>query len=215
MRLIAHRGFAGEHPENTLAAFRRVGGADAVEFDVRACESGDPVVIHDETVDRVSDGSGPVADHTLAALRDLDVLETGEGVPTLAEALEAIPEGVGVNAELKEWVPAAVDALASADGVLVSAFDPAVLARARDRASGLDRALLVREAGGAIDRAVDLGCVAIHPEVAVVREDPAFVDRAHDAGLRVNAWTARDPETARDLRGAGVDGLIADYPDLL
>ena len=120
MRLIAHRGFAGVNPENTLTAVGEAATvADAVEVDIRRCATGELVVVHDETVDRVTDGEGPVADHSLAELRGLDVLGTGEGVPTLEAVLEAVPDGVGANVELKEPGTAA-DALAAMDASIPS-----------------------------------------------------------------------------------------------
>lgn len=233
MDCIAHRGFAETNPENTLAAVRAAGSAgeganasaetaaagdrgapcptaDAVEVDVRRCGSGELVVIHDETVDRVSDGTGQVGDLALAELRDLDVLGTGAGVPTLAEVLEAM--AVPLNVELKERGLAG-DALALADGTgadaWYSAFDPAAVREVREY--GGDAALLFAEDGdAAFDRARRLDCVAVHPHHSLC--DAAFVGRAEEAGLAVNAWTVRSRETAATLAEAGVDGVVADAP---
>lgn len=232
MDCIAHRGFAEAHPENTLVAVRAAGGAgtgpiapttgadsnadaaptaDAVEVDVRRCGSGELVVIHDETVDRVSDGTGRVADRPLAQLRELDVLGTGAGVPTLAEAFEAA--AVPVNVELKERGLAG-DALERADEAGVdawySAFDPIAVEETNER--GGEAALLVgQNAGDALDRARRLDCAALHPHHSLC--DAAFVEQAQAAGLAVNAWTVRSRETAAELSEAGTDGLIADAPD--
>ncbi|PSP49746.1 glycerophosphodiester phosphodiesterase [Halobacteriales archaeon QH_7_69_31] len=218
MRLIAHRGFAAVNPENTLRAVRSAARvADAVEVDVRRCGSGELVVIHDATVDRVTDGAGPVADHTLAELGDVDVLGTGEGVPTLSAVLGAVPDDVAVNVELKEDGTAA-DALAavndSAADAWISAFDPDVLAACRSADASVPRALLARADGvAAIDTARKLDCAALHPAAGVC--DGHLVDRAHAAGLAVDAWTVVRPGTARSLADRGVDGLIADRPDVL
>lgn len=213
MRLIAHRGFAGRHPENTLQAVREaVSLADAVEVDVRRCASGELVVIHDDTVDRVTDGSGPVAEHSLAELRALDVLETGEGVPTLAEVLDAVPPAVGVNAELKED-GLARDALElsgdAAPQVTISSFVEGELAVCRELAPDVPRAyLFADDPDRALDRAAALSCTYLHP--AHAHCDERLVDRAHRAGMSVNAWTVDDEETAERLAEAGVDGVIAD-----
>ncbi len=103
MRLIAHRGFAATAPENTIAAVQSAAEyADAVEFDVRRCGSGELVVIHDETVDRVTGGVGAVADSSLEELQSLTVLQSGERVPTLEEMLEVVPPSVEINLEMKE-----------------------------------------------------------------------------------------------------------------
>ena len=125
MRLIAHRGFAGERPENTLSAVRRaVESADAVEVDARRCASGEVVVVHDETVDRVTDGTGPVDERTREELAVLSVLGSDEGVPTLGEVAAAIPDGVGLVLELKEAGIAedALAAVAGVDDLVVSSF---------------------------------------------------------------------------------------------
>jgi glycerophosphoryl diester phosphodiesterase len=211
VRCIAHRGFALDRPENTLPAFRAAAeGADAVELDVRRCGSGELVVVHDETVDRVTDASGPVAGMDAAALADLRVLDTEAGIPTLAAALDAIPDDVAVNVELKErgLTESLVVAVDGVDNeVLVSSFLPGVLAAV----GALPCALLVgpdADPNDAVDRAHSLSCQAIHPHDSLCTD--RFVACAHETGLDVNAWTVRNEETARRLAAAGVDGLIAD-----
>lgn len=211
MDCIAHRGFAGVNPENTLPAVRAAAaGADCIEVDVRRCGSGELVVIHDEEVDRVTDGTGRVGELPLERLRDLEVLGSGTGVPTLAEVVEAA--SVPLNVELKER-GLVVDALDLADDAGVdafySAFDPAVVEAVRER--GAPAAPLFFESPeGALDFARRLDCVAVHPQLGLC--DDAFLARAADAGLAVNAWTVRSREAGRTLADAGVDGLIADAP---
>lgn len=219
MRVIAHRGFAAEHPENTLAAFRAASAsADAVEFDVRQCGSGDLVVIHDATVDRVTDATGSVSSFAASELGALDVVESGEGVPTLRDALDAVPPDVGVNAEVKEDGVAAdaASALAAAPhDVLVSSFSADALAGVRDAEPGVPVALLFRgDSGGNLQRALGLDCAAVHPRADLCL-DADIVAAAHDAGMDVNAWTVADRETAVTLRQVGVDGVIADRADVV
>ena len=217
MELIAHRGFAARHPENTLRAVRSAAErADWVEVDVRRSADGEPVVIHDATVDRVTDATGPVGDHAAAALAELSVRDSGEGVPTLRAVVDALPDGVGLNAELKTPVRAALDDLRALDRrrVLVSAFEASVLSDVAER-SQFDRAYLVgpdENPTAAVETAAELGCAAVHPYHSLV--DTPFVDRAHERDLAVNAWTVRERSTADRLRAAGVDGLIADHPDV-
>lgn len=238
MRLIAHRGFADAHPENTLSAVRLAAErADAVEVDARRCGSGEVVVIHDATVDRVTDGAGRVDGLTRAELAALSVYGSGEGVPTLADVAAALPAWVGLVLELKETGLAA-DALAAAadvDDLVVSSFLPEALAECREADAEVPTALNVAGGdvetgtdggGGAtgsgadrgrrsagIERAVDLDCAAVHPHHGLCV--PEYVRRAHDAGLAVNAWTVVERETARALAEAGVDGVIADRADVL
>lgn len=217
MRLIAHRGFADEHPENTLRAVREASAvADMIEVDVRQCGSGELVVFHDETVGRVTDGVGALSEYTLPELRALSVGDSGESIPTLTAVLAALPEDVGINVELKE--PVAADALKLLSTVdneaLVSSFDADHLRAVRAVDPEVPTALVwAGDAGDPVDEALELGCRAIHPEWSLC--DGAFVDRAHDAGLTVNAWTVKRRSTAQDLRSLGVDGVIADRSDVV
>lgn len=217
MDLFAHRGFAARHPENTRRAVRAAARqADWVEVDVRRCRTGEPVVVHDATLDRVTDATGPVAERDRETLAGLSVLGSGDGVPTLAAVLEDLaPLAVGVNLELKEPVWTALDRVRASgvagERVLVSSFDADTLRGVGER-SGLDTAYLADAARDALSVATDLGCAAVHPHHSLV--DPGFVDRAHDEGLAVNAWTVAERSTADRLRAAGVDGVIADHPDV-
>ena len=213
MRCIAHRGFAGEFAENTVGAVASAAEvADWVEVDVRRCGSGEIVVVHDATVDRVTDATGEVAELSQTELARLNVLDSGEGIPTLAEVLEVLPPSVGINVELKEGGLAAdvVDALAAHDGgILISSFDAGALAEVTVLAD-YPRALVVEaDANERLSRAADLNCTAIHPHWDLC--DERFVTRAHEANMTVNAWTIRDSVGAVSARNAGVDGLISDY----
>lgn len=216
MRCIAHRGFAERHPENTVAAVRAASEhADTIEIDLRRCGSGEPVVIHDATVDRVTDGSGAVADLSAETLADLDVLGSGEGVPTFDAVLEAIPEAVVLNTELKEEGLAA-DVLDAADNagvdLLVSSFEPSVLTETREVSGGDLAYLTAAETEPAIEQARDLDCTAIHPHWQLCLDD--FVESAHDADLAVNAWTVPSRHDATALAHVGVDGIVVDRPDV-
>lgn len=216
MRCIAHRGFAETYPENTVAAVRAAREhTDSVELDVRRCGSGELVVVHDETVGRVTDGTGRVADLSRDALADLDVLGSGEGIPTLSAAFEAAPTMEFVL-DLKEQGLAA-DAIALADdhgvATTVSAFEVEVLEAAAD--VGASVAYLV-DAGGArqgIETAAALDCTAIHPHWTACVDE--FVAAAHDHGLAVNAWTVPSRRDASALDHVGVDGLIVDRPEVV
>ena len=214
MHCLAHRGFAAVAPENTVEALADASEvATMVEFDVRRCGSGELVVVHDETVDRVSDGSGRVADHSLAALSDLDVLGTGAGVPTVEDVLSAVPEETGVNVELKERGIAEdlLGVLSDHDHeVLVSSFDDGAL---REVAAIGDLPLATvfdDDPDGGLDSAHDLGATAVHPHWKLV--DEGLVERAHEQGFAVNCWTIRGTDAAQGARAAGVDGIISDDP---
>ncbi len=126
--LLGHRGYSAKYPENTLLAFKRAieAGADGVELDVWMTKDGEVVVIHDGTVDRVSNGTGNVKEMTLEELKSLD-FGNGEKIPTLEEVFEALPEDVIINVELKD-----IDAVEKTaelikannpERILVSSFD--------------------------------------------------------------------------------------------
>ena len=219
MRVIAHRGFAAEAPENTVAALRRAARlADGVELDVRRCGSGEPVVVHDATVDRVTGGTGPVADHSLADLRSLDVLDSGEPIPGLREALAAVPDDVLVNVELKETGLAAdvVDALEAVDNpAIVSSFSRTALREVRAASRSVPTAYLVDSLRDRpVSTAIELDCQYVHPRYSLCLYSP-LVARARAVDLKVNAWTVTRTLAARRLATAGVDGVITDRTDLL
>jgi len=214
LRLIAHRGFAATHPENTVrAVWLAAADADAIEVDARRCGSGEVVAIHDETVDRVTDGTGAVADLTAEELAELSVQRSGAGVPTLEAVAAAVPAGVGLVVELKEpgLASAVLEAVAGVDDLVVCSFLPAALRQCRAVDPDVALALNVVEATG-LEEALDLGCAGVQPNVEAC--SPGFVQQAHEASLRVTPWTVEDRETARALRASGVDGIIADRADV-
>lgn len=216
-RLIAHRGFAGRYPENTLYAFRKAAeSASMIELDVRQCGTGETVVFHDETLDRVTDLVGRVEYTPYAVLERLDVLDSGEGVPLLGEAFEAVPPDVGVNVELKtlEVTADALEIVSEQEhDVIVSSFDPDALERAREIGDRPTAFLHTEDFTDPVERAVDLDCSYLHPPKTVLSN--ALVERAHEAGLTVNAWTVENRAEADMLRKTGVDGFISNDPDVL
>lgn len=220
--LVAHRGCAGHAPENTVRAVEAAAPhVDAVEIDVRPCGSGDLVVFHDATLDRLTDAAGRVDETPLSELRALDVLASGEPIPTLSELLSAVaalPADLPVNVELKtEGVAeAVVDACDAADvDVLYSSFHPAALRelRAADPEAPL-APLCGRDTEAALELASALDAAAIHPSTDAVAETNV-VGVANAKGLAVNAWTAETAADARRLAAADVDGIIANRWDLL
>lgn len=217
MRCIAHRGFAETYPENTVAAVRAARNhTGVVEIDVRRCGSGDLVVAHDERVDRITDASGKVADFTLADLESLDVLESGEGIPSLATVFESIPD-VEYVLDIKEsGVAAETLDLVDDYGVsaTVSAFDVDILESVAD-AGDVPLAYLV-EAGAArtgLETASALGCAALHAHWTACVDE--LVAEAHELGLDVNAWTVPSRRDANALEHVGIDGVIVDRPEVV
>ncbi|MCU4925278.1 glycerophosphodiester phosphodiesterase [Halobacteria archaeon AArc-dxtr1] len=216
MRLIAHRGFAATAPENTIGAIESAAAqADAVEFDVRRCGSGELVVIHDETVDRVTDGTGRVDEIDLAELTTLSVLDSGERVPTLEAVLEALPPTVEVNLEMKA-AGIAADVLAALEGVenrvVTTSFLEDELRAIRERDREQPTGLLVsRHLETPVTTAVELDCDVVGANYWRCLST-TLVPRAKALGLEVHAWTVERRTVARLLALRGVDCVSADRP---
>lgn len=214
--IIGHRGAAGLEPENTLRSFRRAMalGVDAVELDVYAV-NGELLVIHDDTLERTTNGHGPLDGLPLAALRSLDA-GAGERIPTLAEALAELLPTCGVNIELKGSGGAApvaglLETIDPGADVLVSSFRHDELVRFETLRPGTRLAPLYGR------RSPDLDQLPVHTPWAVNISlriaTPALVDAIRDAGCRCLVYTVNDPADATRLRRAGASGVFTDYPD--
>lgn len=214
MNLIGHRGRVGTHPENTLRAVRNaVRHVDMIEFDVRRCASGELVIFHDNSLARLTDGEGEVSDTELEALQELEILDSGETIPTLEALLDVVPPSVGLNVELKVSGLAA-DALSLVEPLdhelIVSSFDPDHIREVRATSPTVATALLFSTRPERnLDRADALGCEYVHPRDTCC-DGTDLVTRAHDRGFRVNVWPVKSANVARQLYEDGVDGLIID-----
>lgn len=219
VELIAHRGFAAEAPENTLPALQRAASvADGLELDVRASADGTPVVVHDRTVDRVTDHSGPVSAYDVEELRSMSVQGSTAGIPTLEDVLGEIPDATPLLVECKEPRVArpVVESLEAHPGPgTIAAFDDAVLGAARRAAPTVPRALV---AGGPIasplTRAVEHDCRTVLLQAGLISV-PSIRRAARSLDRTIFAWTVERSVTARLLAALGVDGLIADRSDVL
>jgi glycerophosphoryl diester phosphodiesterase len=229
--LIAHRGASGYAPENTLAAFRKAVamGLSFIETDLQLSRDARFVAIHDDTVNRTTNGQGSVHDLTLAELRRLDAGSwfgssfAGERIPTLEEILEfAKRHDVVFYLELKpggSWggEHALIGALresAEFARVVVISFDSALVAAVRRVEPTLMTGLLcdgkIQEP---IEKTLEIGARQL-----VIRGDlvtPAMIAEAKRKDLQVICWTVNHPAHMRLLASAGVAGIMSDYPDRL
>lgn len=242
---IAHRGASARAPENTLAAFREAIrlGADCIELDVHLSADGVPVVIHDDSVDRTTNGRGPVSALTSRHLRRLDAGAwfssrfRGERIPTLEEALECARGRCGLNIEIKEsgrrsaretLAPSAAACDAGAvtravagalarvgfrEPVIVSSFSPAALVRARAAMPGVPIGFLA-------SRSLR-GLGSLHRRVGLYAVHPHVrlaaarrVRLAHRLGLLVLFWTVNEARQMRRLLALGGDGVMTDDPSI-
>lgn len=229
--VIAHRGASGHAPENTLAAFRGAVelGATFIETDLHATRDGRFVAIHDDTLDRTTNGSGEVEDFTMEELLRLDAGLwfdrdfTGERIPTLAQIMEfSSTHDVVFYLELKyRAVPGIDHALATAlrqaqnaGRIVVISFDPDTLAPLRRIEPSIMLGLLVEESGAScIQTAQNLGARQLCLKSSVVTPD--LLKQAHDADLKVVTWTVNSAAAMRSMISAGVDGIMTDFPDRL
>ncbi|HEV8702984.1 MAG TPA: glycerophosphodiester phosphodiesterase family protein [Candidatus Polarisedimenticolia bacterium] len=241
---IAHRGASAHAPENTLAAFKEAIrlGADLIECDVHLSADDVPVIIHDDTVERTTNGRGTVAALACARLRRLDAGAwfsprfKGERIPTLEEALECARGRCGLNIEIKgpsgrrgsgssasraaagssgvaRAVARALRRTGFREPVIVSSFSAAALLAARAHMPHVRLGHLAsRSLRGLRAAHRRLGLYAVHPHVRLAAS--RRVRLAHRLGLVVLFWTVNDVPLMRRLLALGSDGLMTDDPAL-
>lgn len=240
VEIVAHRGASHDAPENTLAAMKLAWTqrADGIETDLHLSRDGHIVVLHDADTLRVSGISNRVAQSTWAELKDLDVGRwkgpawAGEKIPTLDAILATIPDDKFILIEIKvraEILPALEKALRASGKkpaqlrLITFNYETARVAKERfpahevywlasykkDAATGRFPELdaLIAQA-----RAARLDGLDLDYKFPI---DGAFVKKVHDAGLKLHVWTVDDPQTARTLRDAGVDGITTNRPEFL
>ena len=245
--VMAHQGGKGLRPENTLGAFEHAValGVDVLEMDIHTTADGVPVVMHDETVDDTTNGTGPILSFTLAELKELDAGHDwtpddgqtfpyrGQGitVPTLEDVFAAFP-GMPMNIEIKQAEPSMVAPFCQlirdyerADLVLIASFHDETIAEFREEcpevatSTGTDETVMLY----ALSRLFLEATYSAPADAAQVPEyrsglhvlAPRFVDAAHNRNLEVHAWTINDEDDMRRMIDLGVDGIITDYPDRL
>lgn len=215
--VIAHRGASGHAVENSLEAFRKAAelGADGVELDIHTTRDGRAVVFHDFTLPK-----GKRIDALAAAEVREHQLSNGEPVPFLEEVLEAIPalavwiEVKGLDVRWDERLLGIIDAAPSPDRCAVHSFDHRIIARLGRNRPGLSRGVL--STSYLVDPIAPLlttGANTLWQEWQLI--DAALVDRVHEAGCRIIAWTVNDQVVAARLSELGVDGLCGNYPERL
>lgn len=215
---IGHRGASKAFPENTLAAFRGAcdAGADLCELDVQLSRDGAVVVIHDDTVDRTTNGCGAVADLTLAELKSLDA-GRGERIPTLEEVFAATAGRCGLNVELKiaglePQVAKIMRKCNATESSMVSSFDWSALEAMRTLAPEIRAGVLAeKKPERMLEAATRMNAYAVNPRYDLAT--PEFCAAAHERGFKVLVWTVDVPEAMRMLIEAGVDGIMTNYPD--
>ncbi|MBY0357192.1 MAG: glycerophosphodiester phosphodiesterase [Candidatus Obscuribacterales bacterium] len=227
--IVAHRGGRKWAPENTMTAFRKsiAAGCYGIELDIHRCKSGELVVIHDETLERTTNGQGFVKDKTLTELKKLSAGAwyakefNEERLPTLAEVLTLIDGKLVLNIEIKN-APIAYAGLEDCllkllrsykypEKIIISSFDHEILQRIHQKAPSyklafLSECLFVDLPG----YAKKVGATAWNPYFGELRTDS--VELAHTVPLEVNVWTVNDPKQWRAMQDMKVESIITDDP---
>lgn len=228
--LIGHRGYPAKFPENTLAAFEGAmqAGCDMIELDVTLSRDRKVVVIHDDTLDRTTNGKGPVLERTLEEIKRLDAGSwfaprfSAERIPELSEVMELTAGRCMLNIEIKQsafeagypidaiehQVVTLVRASGAMNRVIISSFDKRIL----ERIAAMDAppAIAYISDHGVDKRVLDMllamKAFSWHPSFKVLTRDQ--VDMLHTAGLKVFPWTINTRAEAEKVLALGVDGLI-------
>ncbi|MEK8128865.1 glycerophosphodiester phosphodiesterase [Paenibacillus filicis] len=234
-KILGHRGASGYAPENTMEAFRLAiqQQADGFEIDIHITKDGEIVVIHDDTIDRTSNGSGNVPDFTLAELKQFNYNAGFEHmfpvaeIPTLKQVLELVKtHNLYLNIEIKDIMTNTgkydglnlaaarlVEEYELVDQVIFSSFNHNSMAELKESYPEIKTALLHFSKlykGEAYAKSAKAD--ALHPLFSVV--DKSIVEQAHQAGIQVNAWTVNQEADIERMIEAGVDAIITDYPDV-
>lgn len=230
--IFAHRGSSAHAPENTLVAFKLAldQRADGIELDVKLSADGQIVVMHDDTVDRTTNGTGRVKSLTLRELKQLDAglkFESkykDERIPTLAEVFDTVGQQVLINVELTNYsstsddLPDKVVALVKdfrlEESVILSSYNIAALCRARCKHSKLPLGVLVFSGTASAilqSRLLRFGpLLALHPSTADCT--PKLIKAAHSKKCRIRVYTVNQPDVMRQVYSYGVDGIFTDDP---
>lgn len=231
-KIYAHRGASGYAPENTLEAFKLAikQGAEGIELDVQLTKDGEVVVIHDETIDRVSNKTGFVKDYTLVELREFSFDNNIEGykntkIPTLKEVLELLkPTNLMLNIELKtsiiwyenieEKVLKLVYDADMSDRVIYSSFNHYSIKKIKNLDEKANTALLFGDVVlDTVNYIKNANIPAIHPPVYHLKMDN-FLDEYINAGLDIRVWTVNNPDDMQWLINKNIDAIITNYPDI-
>ena len=231
MLVLAHRGASGYAPENTIPAFQKAidQKADGFELDVQMTKDGVIVVIHDETIDRTSDGKGWVKDFTLEELRKFNYNKTHPeyehaGIPTMREVFELVkPTDLVINIEIntgivfypiEEKLLALTKEMGMEERVFYSSFNHYTVKKIHELDPSTTVGFLY--ADGPIDMpayAVKHGVNALHPALYNLQY-PGFVEECKKNGLKLHVWTVNEEKYVKMCMEAQTDSVITNYPDM-
>ncbi|WP_299250686.1 glycerophosphodiester phosphodiesterase family protein [uncultured Lacinutrix sp.] len=222
---FGHRGAKGYVAENTSESILKAIelGVDGIEIDVHRCKSGELIVFHDFTVDRLTDGTGEVSTFTLLELKALNILEHFK-IPTLKEILDLIDRKCIVNIELKgrntalETVTVINNYIKNSgweySDFIVSSFQNKELIDVYNSDNAIPLGVLTKaNLDEAIDFAKTIKAVAIHANFSLLSKNN--VQKAQEQGYKINTWTVNTPQAIKRIKSYNVNAIIGDFPDRL
>ncbi|AMB89182.1 glycerophosphodiester phosphodiesterase family protein [Bacillus altitudinis] len=231
MYIIAHRGSSSAAPENTIAAFDVAveQGADYIELDVQMTMDQHVVVIHDDTVDRTTNGNGLVKSYTLDQLKKLDAGSwfdqqyTNERIPTLQEILERYSQRIGILIEIKhpkrqigieKAVARIINRFAYSRHIMIQSFDVHALQRIKTFAPSLRTALIIKPDAFKLTKRklTTYSSFANGLNMKKTMINKWWIDRIHSFGMEVFIWTVKDQKTADRIKKYPIDGVVTDNP---
>ncbi|MCY7670381.1 glycerophosphodiester phosphodiesterase [Bacillus altitudinis] len=231
MYIIAHRGSSSAAPENTIAAFDVAveQGADYIELDVQMTMDQHVVVIHDDTVDRTTNGNGLVKSYTLDQLKKLDAGSwfdhqyTNERIPTLQEILERYSQRIGILIEIKhpkrqigieKAVARIINRFAYSRHIIIQSFDVHALQRIKAFAPSLRTALIIKPDVFKLTKRklTTYSSFANCLNMKKTMINRWWIDRIHTFGMDVFIWTVKDQKTADRIKKYPIDGVVTDNP---
>ncbi|MDX6181286.1 glycerophosphodiester phosphodiesterase family protein [Flavobacterium sp. Fl-77] len=220
---IAHRGAKGYEPENTLKAFQKALdlNADGIELDVHLSADGQIIVIHDETIDRMTNGKGLVNALSLSELKSF-LIDGQYEIPTLREVFDLVNKKCLINIELKNFETSEkivtliedyiVEKNWNYEHFIVSSFDWNALQKVHDLNSKIQIGVLTEDdLDLALAFAENIQAKAIHPDYLLLNSEN--VKKMQDKGFLVLPWTVNTEEEIRKIKSYNVDGIISDFPD--
>ncbi|MBM7691568.1 glycerophosphoryl diester phosphodiesterase [Peribacillus deserti] len=232
---VAHRGASGYAPENTISAFDKAVDmkADYIEIDVQRSKDGELVIIHDNTVDRTTNGSGSVKNLTFEELRNLDAGSwkaeefSGEKIPTFDEVLDRYHGKTGILIEMKspELYPGIEEEVAGEliernldkpqnEKIIIQSFNFESMKKMNSLLPAVPIGVLTSSKKDTTDQALkDFAAYAdyVNPSYGIVTQD--LVSKVHSLDMKISSWTVRSQQAADFLLDMDVDAIITDYPD--
>ena len=220
MKIVGHKGAAGYAPENTILSFQKAIelGCDRAELDVHISKDKEVIVIHDEIVDRISDGKGKVSDMTLAEIKKLNCSE-GQKISTLQEVIDFCKGKIDLQIELKgkntsQSVGELIIKNNILDSALVTSFEVDFLREIKKINHNIKTGLLLRKINeGLWSLTKELSLEYICPKSTIVTKE--LVEEVHKLNLKVYAYHVNDKETWYKMDKLGVDDIGTDFPDLV